>query len=230
MVISGGHTIIQKSEITGDLLVGWKDPTIPISQRRLTEAQLKEMYSGQVNELFIILEKCVRESCNPDSTILELGCSTGYYYEILTHLLQTKITYTGVDYSEAMVEAARKYYPDAAFVVADGANLPFKNNQFSVVISGSILIHNLNYHKHINETARVSNSRVIIHRTQLCKSRPTHFLKKKAYDIDVLEVRFNESELLELFEKERFYLLHTYEYLTDNSKDEFESTHLLKRK
>jgi ubiquinone/menaquinone biosynthesis C-methylase UbiE len=230
MVISGGHTIIQRDEITEDLLVGWKDPTIPISQRRLTESQLKEMYEGKTNMLFKILELCVGESYTSNSTILELGCSTGYYYEILNYLMGVKINYTGVDYSEAMIEAAKRYYPDTTFVVADGANLPFEDKQFSIVISGSILIHNLDYHSHVRETARVASDRVIVHRTQLCKSRPTHFLKKKAYDVDVLEVRFNESELLSLFEKERFVCIKTYEYLTETSKDEFESTHLLERK
>lgn len=229
MGISYGYKNISKNEITNDLLVGWKDQTIPISQRKLTESQLKEMYNGEVNPLFSLLEKCVRESYTNDSSILEIGCSTGYYYEILNYLLQTKIKYTGVDYSSAMINAAKNFYPNATFIESDGANLPFDNKEFSIVISGSILLHVQNYHNHIEETARVANNRIIVHRSMLCKKRSTYFQRKKAYDIDVLEVRINENELLNLFQNEGFELLHTYEYITEVEKDCYESTHILGR-
>lgn len=229
MTISGNYKTISKEEITEDLLVGWKDPSMPISQRRLTEQQLKEMYDGKVNPLFSILEKCVKESYKPEMNLLEIGCATGYYYEILNHLLKIKLNYTGVDYSEAMINAAKTFYPNINFVCANGENLPFKNREFSIVVSGSILLHTLNFSEHIGETCRVAKDRVIVHRSQLCKTRPTYYQRKKAYDVDVIEVRFNENELLNLFEKEGFHLIQTHEYITEEQKDCYESTHLLKR-
>lgn len=227
---STGYELINEDDIDEVLLKGWKNPLVSSRQRELTEQQLQQMYKGSVNLLFRILEKCIRESYSEDSIILEIGCSTGYYYEILNHLLDTKIEYTGVDFSEEMIKSARYYYPNTNFVLADGANLPFEDKQFSIVISGSILLHNWNYEQHIKETCRVAKNRVIIHRTPICKKNKTLLQKKQAYGIDVLEVRFNESELIGLFEAEGFELIKTIEYVTEIEKDEFEATHLLKRK
>ena len=227
--ISTGHKRISPEEITNELQFGWKKAIIAPRQRLLTEEQLKEMYSGKPNLIFTLLAKLVKESYRKGSTILEIGCSTGYYYEILNHLLKKRIDYMGVDYSKAMIGLARKHYPDAYFVVADAAKLPFDDGQFSIVISGSVLIHNLNYPEHIKETARVAKNRIIIHRTFLCKERPTYFISKLAYGIPVLEICFNESELLYLFEKEGWILKSTIEYISDVKKDEYQSSHLLKR-
>lgn len=227
---STGYELITQDDINEVLLKGWKNPLISLRQRELTEQQLQQMYKGRVNSLFRILEECVKESYIENSTILELGCSTGYYYEILNHLLETKIKYTGVDFSEEMIKLAKEYYPDTNFVLADGANLPFGDRQFSIVISGSILLHNWNYEQHIKETCRVAKNRVIVHRTPIHKKNKTLLQKKQAYGIDVLEVRFNESELLDLFEVAGFELIKTIEYVTETDEDKFEVTHLLKRK
>lgn len=228
--ISVNYEGIELNDIDKVLLDGWKSSLIPLRQRALTKQQLEEMYAGNVNVLFRILEDCVKESFTEDSTILELGCSTGYYYEILNHLLETEIKYTGVDFSSGMIGLARKYYPKAKFVLADGLCLPFEDREFSIVISGSILLHNLEYGQHIKETCRVANNRIIIHRTPICRKRKTLFQKKQAYGVDVLEVRFNEIELLNLFEINGFELVKTIEYVTETDKDEFEVTHLLRRK
>ncbi len=227
---STGYELINQDDINDELLAGWKNSLISLRQRELTEQQLQQMYAGGVNLLFRILEECIRESYTEDSIILELGCSTGYYYEILNHLLGTKIEYTGVDFSVEMIKLAKKFYPDTNFVLADGANLPFEDRQFSIVVSGSILLHNWNYRQHIKETCRVAKDRVIVHRTPIHKKNKTVLQKKQAYGIDVLEVRFNESELIGLFEAEGFELIKTVEYVTETDKDEFETTHLLKRK
>lgn len=222
---------IKIGDIDESLLAGWKNPAIPLRQRDLTEQELRQMYNGKVPILFRILETCVKESYNGKCNILELGCATGYYYEVLNYLLDTKIKYTGVDFSENMIELARKYYPDADFVLADGASLPFENEQFSIVISGSILLHNLNYEQHIKETCRVAKDRIIVHRTLICRRRKTILQKKQAYGIDVFEARFNEIELLDLFENNGWEQLMSIGWdIEIYEEDKSEVTYILRRK
>ena len=89
---------------------------------------------------------------------------------------------------------------------------------------------NWNYGQHRKETCRVAENRVIVHRTAIHKKNKTLLQKNQAYGIDVLEVRFNESELLDLFEVAGFELIKTIEYVTETDEDKFDVTDLLNRK
>ncbi len=229
--VSYGHTKISRQQITDNLLVGWKDESIPNKQRKLAEDSIKYAKQGKPQELFCIISNLLIDtSCNLNTDkILEIGCSTGYYYEILKIIFNSDINYTGVDYSEAMIRDAKKYSPTATFLQADGACLPFENNAFDYVISGSILLHVLNYPEHIKETVRVSKNYVIAHRYIVSRKSGTQLMKKMAYDVPVLEVHFNEQEFIGLFESCGTKLIKSIEYITDLPKDEHHMTYLFKK-
>jgi ubiquinone/menaquinone biosynthesis C-methylase UbiE len=231
MGISYGHVEITPDEISKDLLFGWQDETIPEKQRNLVNSQIKDVTEGRPNILFTIISSFLLKT-GFDSTsdhILELGCSTGYYYDILKILLKTDLKYTGIDYSEAMIQAARKYNPKIQFVVANGNNLPFVSKSFEYVISGSILLHVADYEQHIKETVRVASKFVFAHRYIVHRQGPTKLLKKMAYDVPVLEVHFNEQHFISLFTKEGVKLVDKIEYITDIEKDEYHLTYVFQR-
>ncbi len=70
--------------------------------------------------------------------ILDSGCANGRLFEVLKN---KEIEYFGVDFSEELIEIAKRKYPGVNFQTADCLNLPFPDNFFDKVYSISILHH-----------------------------------------------------------------------------------------
>ena len=170
---------------------------IPAIQRQLTDEELARMYEGKVIIPFRVLADCIHFIKGETKDIIEIGCSTGYYYEVLSHLLGQPIRYTGVDYSPVMISEATKKYPDATFRVADATSLPYGDSSFDIVISGCCLLHILEYEKAIIESARIAKSWVVFHRTPIVHG-PIQYYKKKAYGIPCVEIHFNEDDFIKM--------------------------------
>jgi radical SAM superfamily enzyme YgiQ (UPF0313 family)/2-polyprenyl-3-methyl-5-hydroxy-6-metoxy-1,4-benzoquinol methylase len=226
--VSTGHVKIDKKDITGAMLSAWQSETIPINQRALVQQQLELLYKGRVNTLFSVLADMVLPCIAYDSSILEIGCSSAYYGEILEYLLSRNIDYYGLDYSMPLLSLARSYYPAARLCAANGAQLPFTDKSFNTVISSGILLHVPDYAVHVSETVRVARSFVIAHRTPICRKRPTQYLKKRAYGEETCELIFNENEVLTLFESNGLTLTDKNEYSASPENDLFEATYLFK--
>ncbi len=227
--ISYGHTPISPAEITLAMTSAWQNDQIPKRQRALVQHELNSMYQGKIPLPFQVLADILRPFARPGLEILEIGCASGYYYEALEYLLNTRLKYTGADYSPPLVTMARDYYPHAAFHVADGASLPFPDVGFKVVISSCVLLHVPNYLAHIAETVRVAREMIVFHRTPVCRNRPTNFMKKFAYGVETLELIFNENELLSEFAARGLSLTDKIEYHANPDLDEYGITYLLRR-
>lgn len=74
----------------------------------------------------------------PGDKVLDLGCGNGRFFEFLK---DKDINYIGVDFSERLIEIAKKKYPKVKFQVADALNLPFPNNYFDKIYSIAVLHH-----------------------------------------------------------------------------------------
>lgn len=228
--VSFGHTKIDKSDVSQAMTNAWKDQSIPQKQRILVQNELSAMYKGETPLPFKTLAAILKPIVFNTTTLLEIGCASGYYYEILSYLLNKKFQYCGVDYSESLITLAKEWYPKADFKVADGSQLPFSNCSFDVVISSCILLHTPNYHEHIAETARVASKYIIAHRTPICRNQSTYYVKKFAYEVETVELIFNENEFIELFKSVNFQLIRALEYESKPESDQFFITYLFERK
>ncbi len=227
--ISYGYESIKETEVTTCMTNAWKNSDIPHKQRTLVQTELHAMYSGKPPIVFQVLANCLQPYVRPQSTILEIGCASGYYYEILEYLLGKRLVYTGVDYSEPLISMAKSYYPSPTFHVANGENLPFLDGQFQIAISSCILLHVPEYREHIRETARVAQDYVVAHRTPVCKKTPTQLFKKYAYEIETVELRFHEKEFLEEFYEAGLTLLHAMEYSSSPHVDQYDVTYVFRK-
>lgn len=198
-VVETGHSVISESDVTPDLVAGWKDPAIASRQRRLVEDELARMYEGASITVYEVAAEAVRSTGMAGASIVEVGCASGYYREVLAHLLRQRIRYIGVDYSPALVAQARRLHPHLPLVIGDAANLPLADNSCDILLSGGVLLHVPEYERAIKETARVTRHWCIFHRTPVLRTTPTTFLSKQAYGVRVVESLFNEEELLSLF-------------------------------
>lgn len=201
------HTASTDYVVLGDdkpdlprLASAWKDGGIPTKQRALVEPSLQSMRRGKPPEVFDIAARAVAATGLRAPSILEVGCSSGYYNEVLRHLVSPDVSYVGADYSVTFVRQARKHYPGTPFVVADGSRLPFADNAFDIVLSGCVLLHMPQYRDAIAESFRTARGHVVFHRTPVLPTGETTWTRKKAYGVDVVEIAFGERELYEIFE------------------------------
>jgi ubiquinone/menaquinone biosynthesis C-methylase UbiE len=70
--------------------------------------------------------------------VLDFGCGNGRLSELF---IGKKIQYTGVDFSDEMMNLAKEKYPDDKFVLVDNLKLPFKDASFDIIYCLSALHH-----------------------------------------------------------------------------------------
>lgn len=83
------------------------------------------------------LEKLLAFLHDGDS-VLDVGCGNG---RLLENVGNKKISYLGLDSSEALIEIAKKNYPDNDFKVLDILKLETLNQKYNLVISVAVLHH-----------------------------------------------------------------------------------------
>ena len=227
--VSYGYRPLAENENTDQLAKAWQHADLPARQRGLVQQELEQMYAGKLRPQFAALAELVRPYLRDGSSVLELGCSSGYYYEILEYLLGNRIDYTGVDYSEEMIAMARDFYSRPQFFCTDAKSLFFADRQFDLVISASVLLHVPNYRQHIEETCRVARDLLVLHRTPVCHNSPTTSMAKLAYGVETVEYRFNEQELLQHFSLQGFDLASGIQISAADGQDMYDNSYLLKR-
>ncbi|MCI0415650.1 class I SAM-dependent methyltransferase [bacterium] len=179
-------------------LAGWLDPEVALKQDAAYQDLIKQMKAGNVRRDFQVAAKTLEATGIQNPSVLEVGSGSGYYYEILSYLLNRELHYVGVDRSQSMIRLAKKNYPAKPFLAADAARLPFSDRSFDVVFNGVSLMHILEYAEAIFESRRTARSFCIFHTVPVLQDRPTTVLQKSAYGGPVFEVIFNEGELTAL--------------------------------
>ncbi len=110
---------------------------------------------GGKNTVFEIINRLM---VSQNTSILEIGTSTGFTAIEISRFVKSKIT--SVDINElSLKEAGRRAkgegYTNIQFVKADVTKLPFENESFDVVIVGNVLSLLQNREKAIKECMRV---------------------------------------------------------------------------
>lgn len=188
----------------------WQSDVIPSRQRQLVDKQLAEYRQGKTVDVFDVMVEALHtiESPNQHRTLLEIGCSSGFYSEVFK-IKNLPITYSGCDYSPAFINLGKKYHPDISLSVGDATALDFTDKSFDIVVSGCCLLHIPEFTKAIAETARVAREYVIFHRTPVITGLPHQYFRKQAYGVETVEIHFNEEQLLDLFRQSDLELLKT---------------------
>ncbi|MEK7641486.1 MAG: class I SAM-dependent methyltransferase [Patescibacteria group bacterium] len=172
----------------------WKDSSIPAQQLKVNARSPK---SAPVYEAAV---KLIRATHLTKPTILEIGCSTGYYADVFKDA-GLEVSYEGCDYSEAFVAKAKELHPGISFRTEDATKLGYPDTSFDIAISGCCILHIIDYEKAIAETARVATQYALFHRTPVVRSTSTTYAEKIGYGLPMFEIFFNESELFDLFKK-----------------------------
>ncbi|MDP2812632.1 MAG: class I SAM-dependent methyltransferase [bacterium] len=72
--------------------------------------------------------------------VLDLGCGNGRLIKVLDKA-GLKYDYLGIDFSQGLIDEAKKNFPDKNFMVLDMADIDFKENSFDLVLMGASFHH-----------------------------------------------------------------------------------------
>lgn len=97
-------------------------------------------FSSRREKVWKEMEFLFEDYLIPGERVLDLGCGNGRFFELFEN---KDIDYIGVDFSERLIEIARKKYgaAGAKFQTADALRLPFPDNYFDKVYSIATLHH-----------------------------------------------------------------------------------------
>lgn len=212
--VSSGYIAIDNNDLIYEserLKTSWQSEYLPIRQKKIVDHQLNIYRRGGSVDVFDVIINALKSLPDPISgmRILEIGCASGYYSEVLD-IARLNVEYVGCDYSEEFIKMARLNYPQTRFDVEDGTSLTYDNSSFDIVISGCCLLHIPEYQQAITETARVSKRYAIFHRTPVVWGNPDQWYRKEAYGVETIEIHFNEEKLIEEFSFNDLDLIGTY--------------------
>lgn len=97
------------------------------------------------------VKKAAIQYFNFSGKVLDLCTGTGD----IAGFLSKNCEVTGLDFSEKMLQIARKKYPNINFINGDCTNLPFEDNSFDAVTISFGLRNIENYNKALDEIYRV---------------------------------------------------------------------------
>lgn len=178
------------------------------SKGKLPHMEVAKAYSQIINKL----------SKTKSISILDVGCLTGHFNRTFSKMLNMKYSYTGIDPWDIHINAAKKiwkYTSNINFKKGWAQKIPFKKNEFDIVISSNVLTHIPEIRKPLREMLRTTR-RFLILRT------PVH---DKSYRIQmVLNSKwFKYTNVKPSDEFDRFGNPRVYEYYDVHSKDYLES-------
>jgi SAM-dependent methyltransferase len=177
---------------------GWLANRTVMRQERAYQNLLAAMKRGEPRIDFKIAAESISATAIAHPRLLEVGCGSGYYSEVLATLLPGGVQYTGIDYSDAMIARARAHYPATAFEIGDATRLPYADGAFDIVFNGVSLMHIVEYQAAVREAARVAAQYCIFHTVPVFDDHQTTFLRKYAYGAPVVEIIFGKAELMSL--------------------------------
>jgi SAM-dependent methyltransferase len=194
LVLSGADEARNVAASSG----GWLAARTVARQERAYGRLIAAMKRGEARLDFKVAAEAIAATGIANPRLLEVGCGSGYYSDVFATLLPGGVSYTGIDYSDAMISRADAHYPSGNFRVADATELPYANGAFDIVFNGVSLMHIVDYQAVIREAARVASRYCILHTVPVFDDHRTTFLRKYAYGAPVVEVVFSKQELMSL--------------------------------
>jgi SAM-dependent methyltransferase len=189
---------------------GWLASRTAARQERAYRNLIAAMKRGEPRLDFTVAAEAAAAAGLARPSLIEIGCGSGYYSDIFSTLLPGGVTYTGIDYSAAMIDRARAQYPALQFDVGDATRLPYGDAHFDIAFNGVSLMHIVDYAAAIREMARVASRSCILHTVPVFDDYRTTYLRKYAYGGAVVEIVFARAELMSLCERAGLHLERTW--------------------
>jgi ubiquinone/menaquinone biosynthesis C-methylase UbiE len=148
----------------------------------------------------LIVNRIINElNIKPTDSVLEIGCGAG----LLSREFQ-EYDYTGIDYSESLIEKHKIIFPEHNVLVADANLLPFEDNSFDCTFCSGVFqyLPDIEYALQvINEMTRVSKKSIMLVDLKSIATNDKHFI----FPIDTFRnLGFDFSECMYCDDKFRY--------------------------
>lgn len=106
---------------------------------KIAEDYFKEQKANTewLNSIYGYLDKFV-SFLNPESLVLDVGCGPGFHSK---YLMQKGFNVIGIDFSEKMIEIAKRETPEGDFRIMDVSDLSGLIQEFDGILAHAILLH-----------------------------------------------------------------------------------------
>ena len=153
----------------GDHAESWKAERVAEQMLDLVRSELREPEAAPpFRAFFAAVDYALRELPLPDpARLLDFGCGVGHYSELLERRYPGRFDYTGCDYSEAMIEAARKEWSGRRFVVDDVFASTLDLGEYDVIVAGALVDITQDYERALDVLLGSAAPWVLLHRQQV---------------------------------------------------------------
>lgn len=208
----------------------WKNPKLPEEQLRIVDKELEMLRRGNPPSVYTVAAEALNAVPGSNKlTLLEVGCATGYYSEVILTLVGKRFEYTGSDYSDAMLAVATRRYPNTKFLKLDVRHIELPDRSYDVVLSGAVVVHVKEWREAVRELARIAGSYLVLHRTPITTAR-SHRIEKEIYaGVPAFFNTFNKDELMNLISECGFRRIFEKNVYSDEKKGLGSMTYVFER-
>jgi SAM-dependent methyltransferase len=157
----------------GDYTNSWKADDVTQQMLALARRELREPEAvPPYRAFFEAMDYLLRELPLPETPrFLDFGCGIGHYSELLERRYPGRFDYTGYDYSEAMVDAARAEWPGRDFRVNDLFAEGIALDSYDVVLASALVDITQEYERALEVLLGSGARFVLLHRQQVTERR-----------------------------------------------------------
>jgi len=102
--------------------------------------------------------------------LLDFGCGVGHYSELIERHFPDRFVYTGCDYSESMIAAARDRWPGREFLVNDVLANILDLGSYDVILAGALVDVLDEWERALDVLLGSGAHYVLLHRQQLVEN------------------------------------------------------------
>ncbi len=153
----------------GDYATSWKADGVARQMLALARAELAAPEAVPPYRAFLeAIDWALAELALSDpARLLDFGCGVGHYSELLERRHPGRFDYTGCDYSEAMIEAARAEWSGRRFVVDDLLASTLDLGEFDLVVASALVDITEDYERALDVLLGSAAPYVLLHRQQV---------------------------------------------------------------
>ena len=147
----------------------WKENHVAQQMLELAREQLRDPESVPPYRAFLeAIEWALAElPLAAPARLLDFGCGVGHYSELLERRFPGRFEYTGCDFSEAMVQAARSEWGDRRFVTNDLFANTLDLGSFDLVVASALVDITEDYQRALDVLLGSAAPYILLHRQQL---------------------------------------------------------------